>query len=105
MIESFAPTVPVGGRVNFSEWDYHYHDSMPRPNWLGVVFLETAMQTTKQEVASLLERLPEGSSLEDVQYHLYVIEKVRSGLARAEVEGTVSQAQAEEHLGKWLTKS
>jgi hypothetical protein len=24
------------------------------------------MQTTKQEVASLLERLPEGSSLEDV---------------------------------------
>jgi len=61
------------------------------------------MQTAKEEVASL--RLPEGSSLEDVQYHTYVIEKIRRGLERAEVEGTKSQAQAEEHLGKWLIRS
>lgn len=63
------------------------------------------MQTTKQEVVSLLERLPESSSLEDVQYHLYVIEKIRRGLVRAETEGTLSQEQAEERLGKWLIKS
>lgn len=63
------------------------------------------MQTTKQEVASLLERLPESSSLEDVQYHLYVIEKIRRGLERAGTEGTLSQGQAEERLGKWLIKS
>lgn len=63
------------------------------------------MQTTKQEVVSLLERLPESSSLEDVQYHLYVIEKIRRGLERAETEGTLSQEQAEERLGKWLIKS
>jgi len=63
------------------------------------------MQTTKQEVVSLLERLPESSSLEDVQYHLYVIEKIRRGLVRAEIEGTLSQEQAEERLGKWLIKS
>jgi hypothetical protein len=62
------------------------------------------MQTAKEEVASLLERLPEGSSLEDVQYHLYVIEKIRRGLERAGVEGAKSQAQAEERLGKWLIK-
>ena len=78
---------------------------MPRPGWLSVSFLETILQTAKQEVASLLERLPEGSSLEDVQYHLYVIEKIRRGLVRAETEGTLSQAQAEDHLGKWLIKS
>lgn len=60
------------------------------------------MQTAKQEVTSLLERLPEGSSLEDVQYHLYVIEKIRHGLARAETEGTLSQAQAEDHESKKL---
>lgn len=63
------------------------------------------MQTTKQEVASLLERLPESSSLEDVQYHLYVIEKIRRGLERAETDGALSQAQAEDRLGKWLVKS
>ena len=63
------------------------------------------MQTAKQEVASLLERLPESSSLEDVQYHLYVIEKIRRGLERAETEGTLSQAQSEDRLGKWLSKA
>ncbi len=63
------------------------------------------MQSAKQEVAALLERLPEGSSLEDVQYHLYVIEKIRRGLERAQSEGTLSQTQAEARLDKWLTKS
>ena len=63
------------------------------------------MQTARQEVASLLERLPECSSLENVQYHLYVIEKIRRGLERAETEGTLSQAQAERRLGEWLSKS
>jgi len=63
------------------------------------------MQTAKQEVASLLDRLPEGSSLEDVQYHLYVIEKIRRGLERAQAEGASSQAQAEARLDKWRIKS
>lgn len=63
------------------------------------------MQTAKQEVASLLDRLPENSSLEDVQYHLYVIEKIRRGLERAETEGVLSQKQVEDRLGKWLTQS
>lgn len=63
------------------------------------------MQTAKQEVASRLERLPEGSLIEDVQYHLYVIEKIRRGLERAESEGTLTQAQVEADLGKWLIKS
>lgn len=85
-----------------------YHPAccvMPHLGWMSVSFLEKAMQTAKQEVTSLLERLPEGSSLEDVQYHLYVIEKIRRGLARAETEGTLSQTQVEDHLDKWLTKS
>lgn len=67
--------------------------------------MEVIMQTVKQEVASLLEQLPEGSSLEDVQYHLYVIGKIRRGLERAETESALSQAQAEARLGKWLTRT
>ena len=62
------------------------------------------MQTVKQEVTSLLQRLPEDSSLEDVQYHLYVIEKIQRGQARAAAEGVLSQEQAEERLGKWLAR-
>jgi hypothetical protein len=60
------------------------------------------MVSVKQEVTSLLERLPEDCSLEDIQYHLYVIEKVRSGLHRADTEGVIEQDEAEARLSKWI---
>jgi hypothetical protein len=63
-----------------------------------------AMATAKQEVEQLLARLPSDCSLEDIQYHLYVIEKVRSGLDAADSEGTLSQDEAEQRLSKWLTE-
>lgn len=60
------------------------------------------MSAIKEEVNSLLDRLPDDASIEDVQYHLYVVEKVRNGLDAAKSEGTITQDQAEEKLGKWL---
>ena len=42
------------------------------------------MQTAKQEVSDLLNRLPEDCSLEDIQYHLYVLQKIERGLKDAE---------------------
>ena len=62
------------------------------------------MSTAKEEVHALLNRLPDDCSLEDIQYHLYVIEKVRNGLDVAETQGTVSQEEVERRLGKWLTE-
>ncbi len=59
------------------------------------------MSAIKEEVVSLLDRLPEDASIEDVQYHLYVVEKVRNGLASAKSDGTLTQKQAEERLEKW----
>jgi hypothetical protein len=61
------------------------------------------MATAKEEVERLLGRLPNDCSLEDIQYHLYVLEKVRNGLKSADTDGGVPQADAEERLGKWLT--
>ena len=60
------------------------------------------MSTPKAEVASMLEALPESSSYEDIQYHLYVLEKVNRGLERAATEGVVSHEDAKTRLGKWL---
>ena len=60
------------------------------------------MNTPKAEVASMLEALPDDSSYEDIQYHLYVLEKVKRGIVRAETEGTVSHEDAKARLGKWL---
>ena len=42
------------------------------------------------------------SSLEDIQYHLYVLEKVKRGLERAASEGVVSHEDAKARLGKLL---
>lgn len=56
------------------------------------------MTTTKETIGSLLSKLPDDCSLEDVQYHLYVLEKVRQGLEVADIRGTVTQEEAEAHL-------
>ncbi len=58
--------------------------------------------TTKAKVLSLLKHLPDDCSIEDVQYHLYIIEKVRQGLVISETQGTISQGEAEALLSKWL---
>jgi len=60
------------------------------------------MQIAKQQVASMLQKLPEDCSLEDIQYHLYVIGKIKNGVARAEAEGAASQQDAEKHLTPWM---
>ncbi len=62
------------------------------------------MNTAKDDVRELLERLPEDCSLEDVQYHLYVIEKIKHGLQVAEEQGTLTQEEAVARLEKWLVE-
>ena len=60
------------------------------------------MSTLKDNIAEMIHQLPEDSTLEDIQYHLYVLEKVKRGVERAESEGTLSHTEAKQRLGKWL---
>ena len=60
------------------------------------------MSSAKTEVSSMLEALPEDASLEAIQYHLYVLEKVGRGLEWAETKGKISHEEAKARLGKWL---
>jgi len=62
------------------------------------------MSTAKHEIEQLLKKLPDDCSLEDVQYHLYVLEKVRRGLDEARQQGTISQEEVEARLQQWLTE-
>jgi len=62
------------------------------------------MATAKEEVEQLLGKLPNDCSLEDIQYHLYVLEKVRNGIEAADTEGAFPQAEAEARLSKWITE-
>jgi hypothetical protein len=60
------------------------------------------MSAAKQEVMNLLQTLPDDCSLEDIQYHLYIIAKLKKSEARIKAEGTLSHQEVERHLSKWL---
>jgi hypothetical protein len=59
-----------------------------------------AMSTPKQQIETLLHKLPENCSLEDIQYHLYVLDKVRRGVEDAKQHGTFSQDDVEKRLSQ-----
>ena len=60
------------------------------------------MSSTKQKVESMLRKLPDDCTIEDIQYHLYVLGKVRQGLQIADAEGILQQREVEGLLNKWL---
>lgn len=62
------------------------------------------MNPAKKEVSDLLSRLPEDCSLEDIQYHLYVLQKIERGLNDAENGRVLSQDEVEQRMSKWLEK-
>ncbi len=61
------------------------------------------MNTAKDEVKSLLKKLPDDCTL-DVQYHLYVAGKVQRGIGGAEKEGVIAQEEVEKRFSKWTSK-
>jgi hypothetical protein len=61
------------------------------------------MSTAKNEVQSLMDKLPDDCKLKDIQYQLYVVETVHRGIARAENEAEMSLQDVGKRLGKWHT--
>lgn len=60
------------------------------------------MESSKQIVQDVLDRLPDGCTLEDVQYHLYVAETIRHRRELARCELPISNEEAKARLKKWL---
>lgn len=61
------------------------------------------MKTAKEEVRRLLDQLPDNSSFEDIQYHIYVREKIARGLEDVKKGRLISQAGVERRMAKWLS--
>ena len=61
------------------------------------------METAKQQVEQILAALPEDATLEDIQYHIYVRQKIEQGLADVEAGRVISHADVKRRLAKWLT--
>jgi len=62
------------------------------------------MKTAKEEVHELLQQLPEDASLEDIQYHIYVRQKIQNGLEAVREGRIISQGEVERRMGRWLEK-
>jgi predicted transcriptional regulator len=62
------------------------------------------METAKEQVQEILETLPEDASLEDIQYHIYVRQKIQQGLDDVEAGRVISHEDVKRRLENWLTK-
>ena len=63
-----------------------------------------AMNTAKEEVRHLLDQLPEDVSLEDIQYQLYVRQKIQQGLEDVREGRVLTHQEVEEQMSRWLGK-
>jgi len=60
------------------------------------------MNTAKEEVRKILDQIPENASFEDIQYHIYVCQKIEHGLRDIEENRIFSQEEVEQRMSKWL---
>ena len=62
------------------------------------------MPAAKDEVSKLLKNLPDDTTLEDIQYHLYVLQKIERGLQDAAAGKVYTQEEVEKRMAKWIGK-
>lgn len=67
-------------------------------------FMATPVTTAKQEVAQLSDQLPDDATLEDIQYHVYVLEKINRGRVDIAAWQSFTTEQAKERLSRWLLR-
>jgi hypothetical protein len=60
------------------------------------------MATAKEDVRQILDQLPDDVSLEQIQYHIYVRQKVERALVEADRGNLLSQEEVEARMAKWL---
>ncbi|MBW3563375.1 MAG: hypothetical protein KY459_01450 [Acidobacteria bacterium] len=62
------------------------------------------MGKPKEEVRRMLDELSDDSSYEDIQYHIYVRQKIERGLQAAERGDLINQEEVERRMEKWLAE-
>jgi predicted transcriptional regulator len=53
-------------------------------------------------VRRILDEIPDDVTLEDIQYHVYVRQKIERGLRDADDGRVLSEAEVERRMAKWL---
>jgi len=61
--------------------------------------------TIRQKACEVISRMPEESTFEDIQYHLYVLKCIERGERDIEDGKTLTHEEVENRLTKWLRRS
>jgi predicted transcriptional regulator len=62
------------------------------------------MQSAKEEAIQLIRRLPDDTTLEDIQYHLYVQQKAQRGMQDVEQGRVYTQEEVEKRMKRWVSE-
>jgi hypothetical protein len=62
------------------------------------------MSAAQEQMQSLLQTLLESCSLEEIEYYLSALDRVRQGLEHARDQGMLSHEEAAMLLSRWLTE-
>ncbi len=60
--------------------------------------------STKEQVLILLDQLPSDCTIEDVQYGLFVLEKIRHGRESIDRGEGIPHEEVERQVKQWLTR-
>jgi len=58
--------------------------------------------SAKEAVLKLLETLPEDATIEDIQYHLYVLQKIQAGQEASDAGEIIPHEEVMHDLARWL---
>lgn len=65
---------------------------------------EYGMANAKEEIRRILDALPDDATWEDVQYSIYVRERVERGRREAEENRLIDQDEMERRMQRWPTE-
>ena len=58
--------------------------------------------TVKEKACEVISRMPEESTLEDIQYHLYVLQCIEQGEREVKDGKILTHDEVERRLAQWL---
>ena len=61
------------------------------------------MSSVKEKVQIMVNDLPHDCTIEDIQYHIYVIAKIQNGIHDLENYKMLSHKEAKNKMQKWLS--
>jgi predicted transcriptional regulator len=59
----------------------------------------------KEEVRRMLDQIPDDATFENIQYHIYVREKIERGLKDIQEGRLLSQEEVGQRMSRWLGTS